>query len=72
MAYDVIVAIDALYEDLCLPAMMGDGFKDDTVLHGSWRSRSFTMGRLLLISNTRFHAITDWALQTSYDEVVRR
>jgi hypothetical protein len=32
----------------CLPAMMGNGIKDDTVLHGWWRSRSFTMEKIVV------------------------
>ena len=47
MARDAIVA---QYGGIChcLPAMMGDGIKDDMMLHGSWRSRSFTMEKIVV------------------------
>ena len=29
--------------------MMGNGFKDDTILHGSWRSEGFTVERSVVV-----------------------
>ena len=46
MAHDAIVAIRGV---LGLPAMMGNGFKDDTILHESWRSEGFTVDRSVVV-----------------------